>query len=100
MSTNGDDRAQLVHEARKTIKRMRAMARLLRCEVGEHEFKRVNKSLGEAGRSLAGRRDADVRIATLNDLRERHPDELAIAPVDALRARLEKSRPQAAGAGS
>jgi hypothetical protein len=31
-----------VHEARKAIKRMRALARLLRDELGEQEFARVN----------------------------------------------------------
>jgi CHAD domain-containing protein len=95
MSSNGDDRAQLVHETRKTIKRMRAMARVLRPEIGERKWKRANTALREAGRRLARARDADVRIATLRDLRARHPDELADASVDALLARLEQPQPAA-----
>jgi CHAD domain-containing protein len=67
------DPAELVHEARKAIKRMRALARLLRDELGEQEFARVNASLRGAGRRLAGARDADVRLATLRELIERHP---------------------------
>jgi CHAD domain-containing protein len=71
------DPAECVHEARKAIKRMRALARLLRDELGEREFARVNDSLRSAGRRLAGARDADVRLATLRELIERHPHALA-----------------------
>lgn len=95
MSSNGDDRAHLVHEARKTIKRMRAMARLLRHETGEREFARTNASLREAGKRLAGVRDADVRIATLRDLRARNLDELGDEPVQQLLARMEQDRASA-----
>jgi CHAD domain-containing protein len=70
------DPAELVHEARKAIKRMRALARLLRDELGEREFSRVNSSLRSAGRRLGGARDADVRLATLRELIERHPHAL------------------------
>jgi CHAD domain-containing protein len=73
------DPAELVHEARKAIKRMRALARLLRDELGEQEFSRVNASLRSAGRRLAGARDADVRLATLRELIERHPHALGPA---------------------
>ncbi|HEY3969867.1 MAG TPA: CHAD domain-containing protein [Solirubrobacteraceae bacterium] len=70
------DPAELVHEARKAIKRMRALARLLRQQLGEQEFARVNASLRSAGQRLAGARDADVRLATLRELIERHPHAL------------------------
>lgn len=74
------DPAELVHEARKAIKRMRALARLLRDELGEQEFARVNASLRRAGRRLAGARDAEVRLATLRELIERHPRALGLSP--------------------
>ena len=48
------DPAELVHEARKTIKRMRALARLLRHELGEPEFGRVNDSLRIAAAAPGG----------------------------------------------
>lgn len=80
-----------MHETRKTIKRMRALARLLRREVGEQEFRRVNAALGEAGRRLAVTRDAEVRAATLRALRARHPERLAHGQIDALAARLERA---------
>lgn len=91
MDSNGERHVRLVHETRKTIKRMRALARLLRPELGEQEFRRVNASLGEAGHRLTVARDAEVRAATLRALRARHPERLAHEQIDALAARLERS---------
>jgi CHAD domain-containing protein len=88
------DLAELVHEARKAIKRMRALARLLRPELGEQEFKRVNSSLRGAGRRLSAARDADVRLATLERLIERHPEALALDGIARLREQLERERGQ------
>ena len=87
----GSDR-DVVHEARKAIKRMRALARLFRKEMGEAEFERVNSSLGEAGRRLASARDAQVRLATLASLAERYPDTLARAGIDRFGVHLEHER--------
>jgi len=84
-----------VHEARKAIKRMRALARLLRHEVGEAEFDRVNASLRAAGQRLAGTRDAEVRLATLRRMSARHPKALAFEGIELLRARLEHERARA-----
>jgi CHAD domain-containing protein len=89
------DRVKLVHEARKTIKRMRALARLLRYELGEQEFERVNGMLRIAGQRLAGARDADVRIATLQRLVACHPKALATEGVRLLAIRLTLERERA-----
>jgi CHAD domain-containing protein len=89
------NRAELVHEARKTIKRMRALARLLRYELGERELERVSDSLRAAGQRLAGARDAEVRLATLVRLRARHPKALALEGVERLSERLERERERA-----
>jgi CHAD domain-containing protein len=89
------DRAELVHEARKAIKRMRALARLLRYELGEQELERVNSSLRAAGQRLAGARDAEVRLATLQRLRTRHPKALTLEGIERLSEQLEREREQA-----
>lgn len=89
------DPAELVHDARKAIKRMRALARLLRHELGEREFKRVNDSLRAAGARLASARDAEVRLATLQALAERHPKALTPQRVRSLSERLESERGEA-----
>jgi CHAD domain-containing protein len=86
--------AALVHETRKTIKRMRALARLLRYQLGEPEFERVEGSLRAAGRRLGGARDAEVRIATLGRLRTRHPNALESQGIERLEDRLEREREQ------
>lgn len=85
----------VVHEARKAIKRMRALARLFRQEMGEPDFKRVNSSLRDAGRRLAGARDAQVRLATLRRLVERHPSALSRPGIDLFGAHLEHEHAQA-----
>jgi CHAD domain-containing protein len=87
--------AELVHEARKAIKRMRALALLLRYELGEPEFERVNDSLRAAGRRLSGARDAEVRLTTLTRLRSKHPKVLAHEGIERLREQLERERERA-----
>jgi CHAD domain-containing protein len=89
--------AELVHDARKAIKRMRALARLLRHELGEPEFGRVNDSLRASAQHLAGARDAEVRLATLRALAKRHPKALAPARIRPLSERLESERGEAIG---
>jgi CHAD domain-containing protein len=88
------DTAELVHETRKAIKRMRALARLLRHELGEEEFGCVNASLRNAGARLARARDADVRLETLTGLTERHPKALALEGIAKLSRQLEREREQ------
>lgn len=85
---------EVVHEARKAIKRMRTLARLFRDELGEPEFERVNSSLRDAGRRLAGARDAHVRVATLKSLAQRHPTTLSRSGIDFLGMQLELERAQ------
>lgn len=55
-----------VHEARKAIKKMRALLRLVR--PGIKGFKPLNRELRDIGRSLSALRDADVTAALLDDL--------------------------------
>jgi CHAD domain len=69
-----DERA--VHETRKALKRLRALLRLLRDTLGEEEYERENRALRDIGRRLSAARDAEVMVATLDSLRERHPRKL------------------------
>ena len=68
-----------VHEARKNVKKLRALVRLTRDELGSDVYRRENQTFRDAGQQLSGVRDADVMLATLADLEERYPDE---APSD------------------
>ncbi len=89
------DQAKLVHDTRKAIKRMRALARLLRKEIGEREFRRVNMRLRDTGRRLAPSRDSVVRLSTLLRLIALHPKALALEGIERLQAQLEADLSQA-----
>lgn len=56
---------EAVHEARKDMKKLRALLRLARGELGESVFARENGCFRDAARELAGVRDADVMLETL-----------------------------------
>ncbi len=59
---------QAVHEARKDLKKLRALLRLARGELGKSSFARENTCFRDAGRELAAARDSDVMLDTLNAL--------------------------------
>jgi hypothetical protein len=62
-----------IHEARKSVKKVRAILRLLADESKPGARRKDEKRLRHAGRSLALLRDADAMIQTFDDLCRRHP---------------------------
>jgi CHAD domain len=89
--------ARTIHETRKALKRLRALVRLLREELGEQEFRREHGILRDAARRLARARDAEVMLDTLDGLLRRHPRKLARRrPLIELRKRLVAERAAAA----
>jgi CHAD domain-containing protein len=60
-----------IHAQRKSLKRCRALLRILRPALGEARFRRENRTLRDVGRALAGVRDARVLAGTLSSLVER-----------------------------
>jgi CHAD domain-containing protein len=83
-----------VHDARKDMKKLRALLRLVRGEVGEKVFRREAGTFRDAARELSGVRDADVMLATLTDLEERY--EADVGPV---RQAVEAHRLRTTGGG-
>jgi CHAD domain-containing protein len=59
---------EAVHEARKDMKKLRALLRLVRGELGEDTFAGENACFRDAARELSGARDADVMLETLGSL--------------------------------
>jgi len=59
---------EAVHEARKDLKKLRALLRMTRGELGDASFRRENLCFRDAGRELAGVRDSDVMLDTLKAL--------------------------------
>jgi CHAD domain-containing protein len=95
---SGKSAAHTVHETRKAIKRLRALLRLMRTELGPKRFARENAALRDCGRRLARARDAEVMVGTLDALVQRHPKKLAgHRGVRELRTRLVAERERAAG---
>ena len=87
-----------IHELRKALKRLRALMRLLRSELGEARFARESAVLRDAGLRLAGARDAEVLVSTLDGLVKAHPKKLAHRRgVVKLRGQLVAERERATG---
>ncbi len=88
---------ETVHEVRKAFKRLRALLRLLRDELGAKRHARASTALRDCGRRLAGARDAEVMLGTLDSLIARDQAHLArSAAVLGLRAQLLAERNAAA----
>jgi CHAD domain-containing protein len=84
---------EAVHEARKDMKKLRAVIRLVRAEVGDDVYRRENACFRDAGQELSGVRDADVMLATLEKLDE----EIPAADAGDLRQALEAHKLRTAG---
>ncbi|MBV6623200.1 MAG: CHAD domain-containing protein [Rivularia sp. (in: Bacteria)] len=66
-----NERTEIIHDVRKAIKKIRAVIRLVRDELGEEVYKQENHCFRDAGRNLSEVRDAQVLLETFNKL-EKH----------------------------
>jgi len=85
-----EDPVTAVHEARKHLKKVRALLRLVRPAIGNAAYRRENDALRELGLALSGARDADVRVATVEKLAEHAAGRLSAEVFDELRAALAR----------
>ena len=85
-----------VHEARKDLKKLRALLRLSRDGLGEKTYRRENERYRDAARRLSGARDAEVKLQTLSSLEKRFGKVLPKSAVANLREALERERPEEA----
>src|SRR4051812_23373496 len=97
-----DGPEEAVHEARKDMKKLRALLRLVRDEIGDETYRLENASFRDAARRLSGVRDADVMLGTLDSLDGEAGDvEMALrSAIEEHRAALESNgggREDAAG---
>lgn len=81
-----------VHEARKALKRIRALLRLVRWEVGEKVYRFENAWMRDTGRLLAEVRDAAVSLAAVEDLRALYGPVLADGTFEETTHRLHVHR--------
>jgi CHAD domain-containing protein len=57
---------EAIHEARKSFKRLRAVVRLARDQLGDVTYGRENRAFRDLGRRLSGARDSRVLLETLD----------------------------------
>ncbi len=79
-----------IHRARKATKRLRAILRLVRGEIGERAYKYENRTLRDAARRISGVRDAAVAVETVQLLADRFEGALPIDVFDDLSERLDR----------
>ncbi|MGF1497551.1 MAG: CHAD domain-containing protein [Elainellaceae cyanobacterium] len=84
------NRGKAIHQARKHFKKLRALVRLVRDDLGKDVYKRENSCFRDAGRELAAVRDAQVRLETLDALQERYQDSLEEGAFQGLRQILSE----------
>jgi CHAD domain-containing protein len=87
-----EDPVAAVHEARKSVKKSRAVLRLTRSCLPKGTYRRENRALREAGRSLSGTRDADVMLQTIDKLAERFSGHLPAKAFEDLREEVTSRR--------
>lgn len=91
------DPAKAVHQARKRLKKLRSLLRLVRPVLGREVYKRWNQRFRDLGRSLASARDADVLLQTLDELAEAMRVNAAAPDLSALRRELSAPSGQEVG---
>ena len=76
--------AEAVHATRKHIKKIRALLRLVRTEIGKEIFREENRRLRDVAQGFSGSRDARVQLQLLEKLREEsHQDRGAFSQITA-----------------
>ncbi len=92
------DVGSAIHDARKDLKKLRSLLRLVRTDLGKRRYRAENARYRDAARLLATARDAEVKLETLESLRGRYPDEMPAA--EALQQALEDERTRVAGSAA
>lgn len=88
-SLNGsEDRNEAVHDARKRFKKIRALLRLVRDEIGEEVYQAENRCFRDAGRTLSAVRSSQVMIETLDALLDQYDAQLVTSAFQPIREAL------------
>jgi CHAD domain-containing protein len=93
------DQADAIHGARKDMKKLRTVLRLLRDELPQDLYDEEMQCYREAARALSSARDAEVKLATLDDLAGR-TGELPDEAVEAWRQILARDREAVVNTGA
>jgi hypothetical protein len=100
LAGEGDaDRDEAIHEARKNVKKIRALLRLMRPELGEI-YRRENRFFREAALQLSQFRDAGAMIETFDALRRKYRGELVRGRLAGIRRGLIARKQEAEKQGN
>ncbi len=91
------DRA--IHEARKSVKKIRGVLRLIEPELGKHS-KRASKTVGAIGRQLSIFRDSSAMITTVDALRKQYHSHLGQHTLQPVREALLQNKKEAEEQGN
>ncbi|MDX1542762.1 MAG: CHAD domain-containing protein [Christiangramia sp.] len=83
---------EAVHDIRKRLKKLRALARLVRDEMGEENYKAINIYYRDLGRELSDFRDLTAHIETMEVLRDRYGNHLYVNFFNSVIRNIEKER--------
>ncbi len=89
------DLPSAVHDVRKDMKKLRAVLRLVRDELGDKRYRVENARYRDAARLLSRSRDAEVKLETLTGLRRHYGDE--VPALEELQETLEQERERLSG---
>lgn len=92
----GEGPAAAIHGARKDLKKLRGLLRLVRQDLGKKAFEAENRRYRDVGRLLSGSRDAEVKLETLLELQHRF--DLPAGAAELWAGRLESERDELAAA--
>ncbi|MFN8162877.1 MAG: CHAD domain-containing protein [Solirubrobacterales bacterium] len=92
------DFAGSIHGARKDLKKLRSVLRLVREDLGEDLFRTENRRYRDAGRLLSGSRDAEVKLQTVLELRRHFQADFPYGASGPWTRTLERERDRASGA--
>jgi CHAD domain-containing protein len=81
-----------IHDARKRVKMLRALLRLIRNGPGERSFRKENRVFRGIARALSQHRDVVVQLKTLDKLQRQHERVAAANDFFVLRRHLLKTR--------
>lgn len=84
-----EDTDVMVHEVRKRLKELRGLIRLVRDDIGEKKYKKLNVKMRDAGRLISHLRDAKAYLETMQLLKEKYSDSLSKKPFDGVEKLLQ-----------
>lgn len=79
---------EAVHESRKSLKRIRALLRLIRYEIGDKIYRFENTWMRDTARLISEARDAAVMVNAIGDIRDLYRPLLAEGTFDETREKL------------